>query len=114
SAGDRIGDGRGGRIRTCKSLRTEDFKSSVYPCSTTPPSGSEILDLLVDLADSLLPLFLFGQRLHLTLAFGFFLLLHALVRAGDPLVDVLDPGRQVALVGFENERLMHHAEPSRM
>src|SRR4030095_5147648 len=72
------------------------------------PTGSEILDLLVDLADALLPLFLFGERLHLALALGFFLLLHALVRAGDPLVDVLDPGWQVALVGFENERLMHH------
>ena len=57
------------------------------------PTGSEILDLLVHLANALLPLFLFGERLHLALALRFFLLLHALVRAADPLVDVLDPGR---------------------
>src|SRR2546426_4031076 len=32
-------DGRGGRIRTCKSSRTEDFKSSVFASFTTPPSS---------------------------------------------------------------------------
>src|SRR5207245_1878053 len=31
------------------------------------PTGSEILDLLVDLADALLPLFLLGERLGLAL-----------------------------------------------
>src|SRR5207245_523143 len=78
------------------------------------PTGSEILDLLVDLADALLPLFLLGERLGLALPLGLFLLLHALVRAADPLVDVLHPGRQVPLVGLEDQGLVHHAQAPRM
>src|SRR5437899_12826699 len=76
------------------------------------PTGSEILDLLVDLADALLPIFLLGERLHLALALGLLLLLHAFVRATDPLLDVLNPGRQVVLVRFEAQRLVHHANPA--
>src|SRR3989449_1985214 len=102
-------DGRGGRIRTCKSSRTEDFKSSVFASFTTPPS-SETLDLLVDLADAALLVLLLGERLGFSLLLGLFLRLHALVRAADPLVDVLDPGRQVPLVGLEDQGLMHHPE----
>src|SRR5215470_5260478 len=80
----------------------------------TPRPRSEIPELVVDLADALLPRFLFSERLHLALPLGLFLLLHALVRADDPLVDVLHPGRQVALVGFEDQGLVHHAQTPRM
>src|SRR5215470_17784538 len=80
----------------------------------TPRPRSEIPELVVDLADALLPRFLFSERLHLALPLGLLLLLHPLVRANDPLVDVLHPGRQVALVGFEDQGLMHHAETSGM
>src|SRR5215813_5454362 len=77
---------------------------------TSATSSSEILDLLVDLADAPLPVFLLGERLGLALALGLFLLGHALVRAADPLVDVLDPGRQMPLVGLEDDGLVHDAE----
>src|SRR4030095_1597931 len=78
--------------------------------NTHEATGSEILDLLVDLANTLLPIFLLGERLGLALLLGFFLLLHALVRAADPLVDVLHAGRQMPFVGFEDQRLVHHAQ----
>src|SRR5215475_5587908 len=76
----------------------------------TSSDGSETPELVVDLADALLPRLLLGERLRFALALGLLLLLHALVRADDPLVDVLHPRRQVALVGFEDQGLVHHAQ----
>src|SRR5437867_5822812 len=81
---------------------------------TPPHPGSETLDLLVDLADAALLVFFLGERLGLPLLLGLFLRLHALVRAADPLVDVLDPGRQMPFVGLEDQGLVHHAEAPRM
>src|SRR5262249_58437477 len=99
-------------LEPARPFGTEAFKSSA--AAVTPRPRSEIPEFVVDLADALLPRFLFGERLRLALALGLLLLLHALVRADDPLVDVLHPGRQVALVGFEDQGLVHHAQAPRM
>src|SRR5437867_4515127 len=106
------GPGRGGRTRTCTSFRTEDFKSSA--AAITPRPRSEALDLLVDLPDASLTLLFLGERFGLLLLLGLLLLQETPVRAGDPLVDVLDPRRQMALVRLEHQRLVHHAETARM
>src|SRR5512145_1738523 len=84
------------------------------PFRHAPACDSEALDLLVDLANAALLLFLLGERLGLALLLGLLLRLHALVRADDPFVDVLNPGRQVPFVGLEDQGLMHHAETPRM
>src|SRR5207244_8378945 len=75
--------------RRSSDLRTEDFKSSAVAVSPRPhtPRASEILDLLVDLADALLPFLFLDEGLGLALLLGFLLVLHALVRAADPLVE---------------------------
>jgi len=61
------------------------------PFRTPPQAPITESDLLVDLGDAALLVFLFGERLGLALPLGFLLASIALVRAADPLVDVLDP-----------------------
>src|SRR5215510_11477168 len=66
--------------RTMKRREHHAFANVMCNRRYTSDARSEIPELVVDLADALLPRFLFRERLHLALALGLLLLLHALVR----------------------------------
>src|SRR5437867_324417 len=105
------------RERVCRIVATRDeapVAAAVrFDTSTDKLGGMLLHDAPLPRLEhhwSALLVLLLGERLGFSLLLGLFLRLHALVRAADPLVDVLDPGRQVPLVGLEDQGLMHHPE----